>query len=193
MLQNEIKDAFKDKTVIIPDEAGLAVLKGAVLFGNDPLVVVSRIARCSYGIRVFRDFDPKIHAQEKKTVIGGKLKCKDIFAKHVQRGDELTVGQAQLHQRYSKLEADQISFVLDIYTSTNADPRFVDDKDCTYLGCLEIEVPPEDSKENGIKVNMTFGGTELEVEAKDEKYGKTKKATFDFLVDNLNLQSNIAL
>ncbi|XP_052794432.1 heat shock 70 kDa protein 12A-like [Mya arenaria] len=193
MLQSEIKDAFRDKTVIIPDEAGLAVLKGAVLFGNDPLVVVSRIARCSYGICVFRDFDPRIHAQEKKTVIEGKLKCKDIFAKHVQRGDELTVGQAQLHQRYSKLEADQISFVLDIYTSTNADPRFVDDEDCTYLGCLEIEVPPEDSKDNGIKVNMTFGGTELEVEARDEKYGKTKKATFDFLVDNLNPQSKIAL
>ncbi|WAQ98305.1 HS12A-like protein, partial [Mya arenaria] len=192
MLQSEIKDAFRDKTVIIPDEAGLAVLKGAVLFGNDPLVVVSRIARCSYGICVFRDFDPRIHAQEKKTVIEGKLKCKDIFAKHVQRGDELTVGQAQLHQRYSKLEADQISFVLDIYTSTNADPRFVDDEDCTYLGCLEIEVPPEDSKDNGIKVNMTFGGTELEVEARDEKYGKTKKATFDFLVDNLNPQSKIA-
>ncbi|XP_052794431.1 heat shock 70 kDa protein 12A-like [Mya arenaria] len=60
MLQSEIKDAFRDKTVIIPDEAGLAVLKGAVLFGNDPLVVVSRIARCSYGICVFRDFDPRI-------------------------------------------------------------------------------------------------------------------------------------
>ncbi|WAR01570.1 hypothetical protein MAR_008128 [Mya arenaria] len=35
--------------------------------------------------------------------------------KHVQRGDELTDGQAQMHQRYSKLEADQIAFVLDIY------------------------------------------------------------------------------
>ncbi|WAQ98304.1 LOW QUALITY PROTEIN: HS12B-like protein, partial [Mya arenaria] len=170
MLQSEIKDAFRDKTVIIPDEAGLAVLKGAVLFGNDPLVY-----------QELQDAPMAFVCSAILTQGYKELKCKDIFEKHVQRGDELTVGQAQLHQRYSKLEADQISFVLDIYTSTNADPRFVDDKDCTYLGCLEIEVPPEDSKENGIKVNMTFGETELEVEAKDEKYGKTKKATFDFL------------
>ncbi|WAQ98267.1 HS12B-like protein, partial [Mya arenaria] len=188
MLQSEIKDAFRDKTVIIPDEPGLAVLKGAVLFGNDPLVVVSRIARCSYGIRVYQDYDPKIHPKKKKTTVGGKLKCKDIFAKHVQRGDELVVGQAQLHKRYTKVEADQTTLGVYIYTSTNDDARYVDDNDCTYLGCLEIEVPPGDSKENGIKVSMTFGGTELKVEARDEKYGVKKIANFDFLVDNLNPQ-----
>ncbi|WAQ98321.1 HS12B-like protein [Mya arenaria] len=192
MLQSEIKNAFRDKTVIIPDEAGLAVLKGAVLFGNNPLAVVSRIARCSYGICVFRDFDPKIHAEEKKTVIGGKLKCKDIFAKHVQRGDELVVGQAQSHQRYTKMEADQTKLGLYIYTSTIAYPKYVDGENCTYLGCLDIEVPLGDIKETGIKVNMTFGGTELKVEARDEKYGVTKIANFNFL-NNLNPQSKIAL
>lgn len=34
MLQSAIKEAFENKTVIIPKEAGLAVLKGAVLFGQ---------------------------------------------------------------------------------------------------------------------------------------------------------------
>lgn len=34
MLQSAIKEAFEDKNVIIPKEAGLAVLKGAVLFGQ---------------------------------------------------------------------------------------------------------------------------------------------------------------
>ncbi|WAR01577.1 HS12A-like protein [Mya arenaria] len=108
-------------------------------------------------------------------------KCKDIFAIHVKKGQELVVGQAQSTSRYSKLEEDQISLYFDIYTSPEEDPKFVDSAECTFLGKLEVEVPHEKSRAIGVFVSMIFGGTELTVIAKEEKSGKTTKAAFNFL------------
>lgn len=36
---------FKDKKVIIPEGAGIAVLKGAVIFGHDPSAISERKCR----------------------------------------------------------------------------------------------------------------------------------------------------
>ncbi|XP_052801885.1 heat shock 70 kDa protein 12A-like [Mya arenaria] len=181
MLQEQMKAAFGDTRLIIPEYAGLAVLKGAVMFGHDPLTIASRIARCSYGISVYRDFNPSEHPQNKLVQFGSRKKCKDIFAIHVKKGQELVVGQAQSTSRYSKLEEDQISLYFDIYTSPEEDPKFVDSAECTFLGKLEVEVPHEKSRAIGVFVSMIFGGTELTVIAKEEKSGKTTKAAFNFL------------
>lgn len=40
MMQDAIIKAFPDKRVIVPEEAGLAVLKGAVMFGHEPCAVL---------------------------------------------------------------------------------------------------------------------------------------------------------
>lgn len=182
MLQSYLKDNFKDKRIIIPEEAGLAVLKGAVIFGHNPVTIVSRIAKYSYGIRVYRDFQEGVHPANKKKNIGSKVKCQDVFALHVKKGQELVVGQAQSSQRYTPLEDDQLSLVFDIYTSTEENPSYVTDYSCTYVGQLEVDVPNvSGEKERGVWVNMTFGGTEVTVEAKEEKSGKISKASFDFL------------
>lgn len=50
-----------DTTVIIPNEAGLAVLKGAVRFGHMPNVVSSRIMKYTYGVCV------DIHKEDSKS------------------------------------------------------------------------------------------------------------------------------
>jgi hypothetical protein len=50
MLQEHVKSAFPHKTVIIPEDAGFAVLKGAVQFGFNPKVINPRIIRFTYGI-----------------------------------------------------------------------------------------------------------------------------------------------
>ena len=181
LLQEKIKSNFSDKRIIIPPEAGLAVLKGAVMFGHDPLIIKSRVAKCSYGISVYRDFDPTIHPPSKKVFLNGVTKCKDVFAPHVKKGQELVVGVAQTTQRYAKLNEKQISLDFDIYTSTREDPKFVTDPECVYLGQLEVDIAAESGKENGILVRMIFGGTELIVEAENEKNKKVKKTIFHFL------------
>ena len=45
ILQGRIKREFQDYRVVIPNEPGLAVLRGAVLFGHDPSIISERIAK----------------------------------------------------------------------------------------------------------------------------------------------------
>jgi hypothetical protein len=45
----------------VPEDAELAVLKGAVLFGHKPDYIVARIVRHTYGVRIREDFNPDIH------------------------------------------------------------------------------------------------------------------------------------
>ncbi|XP_053400026.1 heat shock 70 kDa protein 12A-like [Mercenaria mercenaria] len=185
ILQEAIRKNFPDKRLIIPEESGLAVLRGAVSFGHNPVTIVSRIAKRSYGIRVYRDFQDGVHPLNKKVKIGGKTKCKDVFAVHVKKGQELIVGEAQSNKRYIPLEPAQISLVFDIYTSTEEDPQYVTDVGCEYVGQLEVEVPDlSGGKARGVWVKMIFGGTEVTVEAREEKTNKLTKAKFDFLLSN---------
>ncbi|WAQ98266.1 HS12A-like protein [Mya arenaria] len=180
LLQQALRDNFPDKRLIVPEEAGLAVLKGAVLYGHDPVTIVSRVAKCSYGIRVYRDFIEGTHPNSKKQNIGGRIKCKDVFARHVKKGQELIAGEPQSSQRYTPLEADQLSLVFDVYTSPEEDPQYVTDVGSVHIGQLEVDVP-DSGKERGVWVKMIFGGTELTVHATDEKTQKVSKASFDFL------------
>ena len=185
LLQEAIRQNFPDKRLIIPEEAGLAVLKGAVIYGHNPSTIVSRIAKYSYGIRVFRDFQSGVHPANKKITVGGKMKCKDVFAVHVKKGQELVVGEAQSKQRYTPLEPDQISLVFDVYTSNDEDPQYVTDVGCLHIGQLEVNVPDlSGGKDRGVFVQMIFGGTEVVVEAREEKTGKLTKANFDFLMSD---------
>lgn len=182
MLQSHLRENFKDKRIIIPEEAGLVVLKGAVIFGHNPVTIISRIAKCSYGIRVFRDFQVGVHPADKKTKFGGKVKCKDVFALHVRKGQELIVGQVQSAQRYTPLEEDQLTLDFDVYTSSEEEPAFVTDKSCSYIGQLEVDLPDiSAAMGRGVWVKMIFGGTEVTVEAQEETSGHISRANFDFL------------
>ncbi|KAH3785914.1 hypothetical protein DPMN_164010 [Dreissena polymorpha] len=55
MLQKALNDAFPYKRLVVPEEAEIAVLKGAVHYGYNPISVVSRVTEFSYGILGFRD------------------------------------------------------------------------------------------------------------------------------------------
>jgi hypothetical protein len=62
-------------------EAGLSVLKGAVLFGHKPDYIASRVMRFSYGTDVTRLFDPKCHEQHRKYTckLSGEIRCLGLF------------------------------------------------------------------------------------------------------------------
>ena len=47
--------------VVIPQGVGVAVLKGAVLYGLDPAIVHVRRAKVTYGIGVIKPFKQGIH------------------------------------------------------------------------------------------------------------------------------------
>jgi hypothetical protein len=64
LLRDRVKREFQDRAkVIIPNDPGVVVLKGASMFGVDPSVVKVRRSRMTYGVGVLHPFNPKIHPQ----------------------------------------------------------------------------------------------------------------------------------
>ena len=62
IFQEEIRSEFSNQVnVVIPQGVGVAVLKGAVLYGLDPAIVHVRRAKITYGIGVIKPFKQGIH------------------------------------------------------------------------------------------------------------------------------------
>ena len=57
MLQEAVREAFSELKVIVPQDAGLAVLKGAVLYGHEPKTISARVCKYTYGIKTKRKFN----------------------------------------------------------------------------------------------------------------------------------------
>ncbi|XP_062586417.1 heat shock 70 kDa protein 12A-like [Saccostrea cucullata] len=160
VLQDAIKGAFCSKyRVIVPQEAGLTVLRGAVLFGKDPSTIDCRIAQRTYGIASTRTFNPKIHKESKKFQVNKVDKCDDLFSRHVKKDDKLILYVAQAEKTYTPLKADQESMRISLYKSEVDNPMYVDDPGCTYLG--SFDVPMRDTTgglDREVKVSLPFWG-----------------------------------
>ncbi|XP_063413069.1 heat shock 70 kDa protein 12B-like [Mytilus trossulus] len=180
MIQEAIKTNFSHMKIIIPEDAGLAVVKGAVLFGHNPATIVSRKAKYTYGVKITRDFkegDP----QDKKYQVNGRNKCSDVFSKHVEIGETVKVGESLNPQSYFPLHSDVEEVVVPLYISTDEDPSYTTEPSCNYLGKIVVPLKGSSVKDKEIVVQMTFGGTEMTVEAEEKKSSKKLRAKFDFL------------
>jgi hypothetical protein len=180
MIQEALKSRFPAKNVFVPKDAGLAIVKGAVLFGHNPATIVSRKAKYTYGVKTTRDFiegDPR----DKKLNVDGCAKCKDVFDKHVEIDQTVKVGEALNSQTYYPLHQNVKEVLVPVYTSTDYNPRYTTETTCNYLGKFVVPLQGPSVKDNAIVVQMTFGGTELEVEAVEKTTKKRLTATFDFL------------
>ncbi|XP_061183997.1 heat shock 70 kDa protein 12A-like [Saccostrea echinata] len=181
LVQNQLKNVLSNRKIIVPDDAGLAVLKGAVLFGHMPQVITSRVARHTYGIQSWPEFDPEKHPPSKRVVINGVARCKDVFFKYCTIGQEITPG-FQCSQTFQALKPDEDTLECTIHASFEEDPRFVTDESCFRLGTLTVPLPKRRSNEPlEIEETMVFGETELHVRAKDITHNRTYEAFFNFL------------
>ena len=80
LLQERIKVHFGNSYhILVPQNASLAVVQGAVMFGQRPDLIDSRVMTASYGIRVLRLFLNGLHPDSKKVIINGIPRCKDVF------------------------------------------------------------------------------------------------------------------
>lgn len=184
LLQDRIRKAFPSPAyrVIIPSEAGLAVLKGAVLFGHNPTTIASRIAKYTYGVSTTREFDPATDPSDKKKRYGNMYRCVDVFSRHVQKGQTLVVDEAQTERKYTPVYKDQTAMSFEVFISDDSNPRFVTDHCCQRLGKINVDIPDlTGGLDREVWVKMIFGGTEIKVEAREQRTGKITTARFDFL------------
>jgi len=175
MLQDAIRKAFPNKIVITPHEAGLAVLKGAVIFGHKSDEIVSRIAKYSYGLKCWSTFDPSKHPRDRMVIENGKQQVRGTFSKLVEVGESVSPDSPSKPRGFLPV-GEAYSFTIKLYASPRSDPIFVDEEDCWLVG--EVSVDCNDRK--GADVSLVFGGTELEVIAVDKR-GQRTTAQFNFL------------
>ncbi|XP_021349338.1 heat shock 70 kDa protein 12A-like isoform X2 [Mizuhopecten yessoensis] len=182
LLQTEISAKFPDKRLVIPNEAGLAVLKGAVINGHELDIITERISRYTYGTETSVVFIPGKHPREKYFMGGGLARCHDIFSVHAQKGQSIPVWQSLKPHHYTVTEPFQTKLFFDIYISPYPSPEYVTDEGCECIGSLVIEIPDTSKGLNrGADVQFTFGGAEIEVHVTDSDSAEERVSYLNFL------------
>jgi molecular chaperone DnaK (HSP70) len=181
-----VQDAIRDKIrtsikLIIPEEAGLAVLKGAVLFGHQPKIVSRRIARLTYGIQSWPEWDADLHPVTKRVDINGQKRCKDVFFKYITRGDNIDTGH-EVSKIFQALKPEGTTLECTVYTSTDTNPRYTTDPTCQRFGTLTIQLPTHTRGQIiDIEETLIFGNTAILCRARDLRTGSTSEVQFGLL------------
>lgn len=179
VIQRSLKRKFNSLRFFIPDEPGLAVLKGAVYFGHLPNAISIRVSRYTYGVQICPKFKPG-DPEDKKIILGGSERCKGVLHPIVRRGDRIEAGLEYRHC-FLALKNEE-SFNCGFYVSEQREPKFVDDRGCRRLGSLTIKIP-NTRQENTPEIEETFifGETELTFLAKFLGSGQPIECRFDML------------
>ena len=185
VVQDAVRKAFPKYRIVIPQEAGLAVLKGAVLFGHDPSIIDARIAKYTYGIETSEIFDPNIHEQRRKErdKRDGKYRCHGIFSRHVEAGTILYRNEEQREHIYFPIYADQKKISFPVYISEkSSNPTYTDEPGCKWLGQLEMDISNTSGGfDRKFAAKLKFGGTEVTVTAKNIQTNQIVHTNIDFL------------
>ncbi|KAJ8297537.1 hypothetical protein KUTeg_024068 [Tegillarca granosa] len=158
-------------------KAGLAVIKGAIQFGHNPAVVSSRVLSYTYGTNISVDFKEGIYQELMKFFDDeGTCRCKNVFSVFKRKGDSITLGE-KVSNTCVSIRKSQSSIGVPVYSSSDQDPRFVND--CTKLGNISFELPPYTGKERIVAVEFVFGLTELMVQITSETTGEKIRKYFN--------------
>lgn len=167
---------------ISPSEPSAAVLKGAVLYGQETRAIASRICRYTYGIAQMVKFKSH-HPESKKRVIDNFTYCDDVFNKHIEIGHEVSVhspDKAKPHTYYPS-SFDMRQAVLEVYASKEKNPTFIDGPGCRFVGLIKIDINPNGDIWSELLVKLIFGGTELIVEITDVNNHAITQGYVDFI------------
>ncbi|KAH3857317.1 hypothetical protein DPMN_099923 [Dreissena polymorpha] len=176
-IQKRIKTDIPGMRLVVPEEAGLAVLKGAVIFGHNPKLVASRVVAYTYGISVYQNFNSRVHAKKKKVLVNGEWKAGGVFRVFVKANDEIPVDHKVTHKTCPLYSTSGIP----IYRSLTNEPKYTTDKGCELLGVLTFknrdDIPLEDQEH---EITFMFGETELRVKVKDATTGSEEQLLLNY-------------
>ncbi|XP_061173409.1 heat shock 70 kDa protein 12A-like [Saccostrea echinata] len=183
IVNSKITKAFNDKKVIVPHEAGSAVLKGAVIFGHNPKSISARISPFTYGLKTRRQFNPKEDEERKKTITKeGKAVVTTAFDKHIEIGETIYIAKELTLHNFYVIDTNNPEVFWKVYRSSKKNPRYCDEE-CQNIGQLTIHLQQAiaSSGKRELGVRMVCRGTELEAIAVDKQTGYYYRVSFDFL------------
>lgn len=171
-IQQRVRERFEGQNnirVLIPMEAGLAVLKGAVVFGRQPQSISSRILRYTYGAEITPEWNPDIYDAAHRSEDGEY--CNNVFKPFAYMDKEVEMGK-KIEKTYNTIEPMQNIVYLKIFCSDKYDTKYTTEPECILLGTLAITVKSPKEEKQEIKVIYEFGNTELKVSGKEAKSGE---------------------
>lgn len=178
IFQEALRGAFPTCQLVVPGESGLAVLRGAVVFGFHSGTESCRISKHTYGVDMDARFDPAVHEESKKEVIDGVEYCTGLFDKLIGKGEKLFDGKESGLKYYIPMTPHQNFVSFSIFSSDESDPLYTDQ--CACLGKVKIHVPVG-LKNRTLCVMMSFNMIELIVEAIVLETGESAANIIDFL------------
>ena len=182
MVRHAVEKGFQDKRIIVPHEAGLAVLKGAVIYGHNDHVITSRISRYTYGIKMYNAFKPGIHPESRKVINAyGDAKVRGVFKKLIEAGKSVSHDDTFEGIECCPYGPHSTGFTLKLFATPNKNPQYVDEPDCINIGEVYVDCQDQRGRVSSARVTLVFGGTELEVRAVNTTTGELTSAKFNFL------------
>lgn len=168
LLRNHLKRTMPDYSFAYPEEASLAVLKGALGFGQHLHLIVSRVSKYTYGVDKCERYDPqKHHPREPTEFPDGRFVCEGVFDKIVEVNQRINLGEKQPERVYKTCSADQTAMEFRVYRSDEPNVQFVDDS-CLYLCTVRIQMPnPNRVVERKVRVQIDFSQTHLNFSARN--------------------------
>lgn len=178
VVHNNLITAFPGQNIVLQEDPGSIVLKGALLFDYKPDYISERIARYTYGINTTIPFDNKKHPIHRKTITKGKEKCQNIFDPFIKVNTPIPSGHT-IEKLYYTYEKFQKVCVYEVFYSEDKEVMYTDGNDCTRLGYLTFEIVDTTEHLREMKAIFHFGDTEFTVTVEDVKSGSLKKMYFD--------------
>ena len=177
-VQQEIKSALGSVgvKVMVPHQAGLAVLNGAVIYGRAPETITTRVLRYTYGVKVEKDFREGVDPENLRNPHNRK-KCINRFSPFIKEGESVKRGHL-VPQVYTTTSPFQPEMSVRIYTAKGSVPDYVTDS-MKPLGTLRVPVPNPSDKTRKLGVIFRFGSTSLGIIAIEEDSRKKIVSRFD--------------
>ncbi|KAK3100648.1 hypothetical protein FSP39_023033 [Pinctada imbricata] len=140
-LQESIKSAFGDRvTVLVPEEASLSVVKGAVSFGCDPSSICQRICRYTYGVGSYLPFEEGEHREDLKVKSDELILCKNIFQTWAEAGE--VIGHNEIwRETYTPIITNQKGIIFEFFKSSKRHVKYTDEDSVEKCGSLVVEMP----------------------------------------------------
>ena len=188
LLKSELEQRVSQHNirVIVPHEAELAVLKGAVMFGRNVKAISSRIMKHTYGVDMEPRFKPWIHKASKKVTRDGTDYCEDVFQEYVKSGESKNVDEIITKKFFPRVQNQQ-SMTFDIFYTDKTqldEVEYIDNGDFIRAGGITVMMPKlQGGMKREVEVQFCCGGTEIAVRAKDVASGELAETTVNMLLD----------
>lgn len=192
-LQEQLKNYFgntKHLHVVFSRDAGLSVLKGAVYSGHCKMLSSQPVALFTFGFQIWPKFEKSKYSRDRKKIVNGKARCRDVFLKMFTKGEPISFGLKKSLFFKPMVQGENV-LECGIYVSNQKDPKYVDEPGCAKLGTVLVPLPIVESKKIvEIEESITYGETQIKVSASNCKTKEEHEIIIDLLSPDINLPDN---